>query len=60
MNLKYLLSLLFIDITGKKETVCGRDRNQEKRRRRRGKKGKEEAMLTGVREKFMIGLTVWD
>ena len=59
VKLKYLSLPLLIHIT-RKDAVCGRHRHQEKGRRWAGWGEKGEAILTGVRERFMIGLTVWD
>lgn len=54
MNLKYLPSLLFINITGGKKLFVG---GTDLRRRRGGGGGggrKGEAMLSGVKKKIMI------
>lgn len=59
MNLKYFPSLLLINITGGKKLFVG---GTDLRRRGGGeeKKRKKEAMLSGVKKKIMIGLTVWN
>lgn len=60
MNLKYLPSLLFIHFTRGKKLWEAQISGEEEEGKEEEKEGKGETMVSGVREKFMIGLTVLD